>query len=109
MMQHQTGSFKAADGTAIHTESWLPDGEVKAVVLISHGIAEHIGRYAHVAARFNRDGYAVYGLNHKGHGKSEGEPRAYLDSFDQPINALKQYLDHIKTVQPGKKIFLYGH
>lgn len=109
MMQHQTGSFKSADGTNIHTESWLPDGEASAVVLISHGVGEHIGRYGHVAARLVADGYAVYGLDHRGHGKSDGIPRAYFDNFDQPVNDLKQYLDQVKTAQPGKKIYLYGH
>lgn len=109
MMQHQTGSFKAADSTNIHTESWLPEGEARAVVLISHGVGEHIGRYAHVAARLVAEGYAVYGLDHRGHGKTEGEPRAYFDNFDQPVDALKQYLDQVKAAQPAKKIFLYGH
>jgi acylglycerol lipase len=109
MMQHQTGSLKAADGTIIHTESWLPESEVRAVVLISHGVGEHIGRYQHVAARLVADGYAVYGLDHLGHGKSEGIPRAYFDNFDQPVNTLKQCLDQVKTAHPGKKIFLYGH
>jgi acylglycerol lipase len=108
-MMHQTGSFKAADGTTIHTESWLPESDVRAVVLISHGVAEHIGRYAHVAARLVAEGYAVYGLDHRGHGKTGGEPRAYFDNFDQPVDALKQYLDQVKAAQPGKKIFLYGH
>jgi lysophospholipase len=54
-------------------------------------------------------GYAVYGLDHHGHGKSGGDPRTYFDSFDQPLNDLKQYLDSIKASQPGKKIFMYGH
>jgi acylglycerol lipase len=107
-MGHETGSFKAVDGTNIHTEAWLPEGNARAVVLISHGIGEHIGRYGHVAARLNADRYAVYGLDHRGHGKSDGV-RAYYDDFDQPVNDLKQVLDQVKAAQSGKKIFLYGH
>src|SRR5690349_10513651 len=107
-MQHNTGSFKTADGLNIHTESWLPDGESRAVVLISHGVGEHIGRYAHVAVRLVADGYAVYGLDHRGHGKSGGL-RSYYDDLNDPVNDLKIYFDQIKTAQSGKKIFLYGH
>lgn len=107
-MENKSGSFKAADGLNIFTRSWLPDGDVRAVVLIVHGLAEHMGRYAHVAAKLNANGYAVYGLDHRGHGKSDGL-RAYFDNFDQPVNALKQYFDTVKTEQPGKKIFIYGH
>lgn len=106
-MAHHTGSLTSS-GASIYTESWLPDGEVKAVVLIVHGLAEHIGRYAHVAAKLNPLSYAVYGLDHMGHGKSDGL-RAYFDNFDQPLNALKQYLDKVKAEQPGKKVFIYGH
>ncbi len=108
MMQHNTGSLTASDGVNIHTESWLPEGDVRAIVLISHGVGEHIGRYAHVADRLGRDGYAAYGLDHRGHGKSEGV-RAYFDDLNDAVSDLKLYLDQIKAVQPGKKIFLYGH
>ncbi|MEO8611712.1 MAG: lysophospholipase [Chloroflexota bacterium] len=107
-MRHQTGSFTSSDGLNIHTESWLPDSDPHAVVLISHGIGEHIGRYAHVAARLVADRYAVYGLDHRGHGKSDGL-RSYFDDLNEPVNDLKQYLDQIKVAQPSKKIFLYGH
>jgi acylglycerol lipase len=107
-MQHNTGSFTTSDGLNIHTESWLPDGDTRAVVLISHGVGEHIGRYAHVAARLVADGYAVYGLDHRGHGKSDGL-RSYFNDLNDPVNDLKQYFDQVKTAQPGKKIFLYGH
>jgi len=107
-MQHTTSSFKTSDGLKIHTESWLPDGEPKAVVLIVHGYAEHIGRYAHVAERLVERGYAVYGLDHRGHGSSEGL-RAHFDSFHQPVNDLKQYYDQIKAQHPARKTFLWAH
>lgn len=108
-MKHTTGSFQSADGTTIHTEEWLPDGSPRAVIIIVHGLGEHIGRYSHVVPKLVEAGYAVYGLDHHGHGKSGGDPRTYFDSFNQPISDLKQYLDSIVTAQPGKKIFLYGH
>lgn len=107
-MQHTIGAFKTTDGVNIHTEAWLPDGDVRAVVLMVHGLAEHIGRYAHIADRLTRDGYAFYGLDHRGHGKSDGL-RAYFENFDQPLNDLKTYLDQVKAQNPGKKIFIYGH
>jgi acylglycerol lipase len=107
-MPHKTDSFKTADGLNIFTESWLPDGDVKAVVLIVHGLAEYSGRYAHVAAKLNPAGYAVYGLDHRGHGKSDGL-RAYFDSFEQPLNDLHQFLERVTAEQPGKPIFIYGH
>ncbi len=108
-MNHTTGSFTSASGTRIHAESWLPDSEPRAVVIIVHGLGEHIGRYSHVAPKLADAGYAVYGLDHHAHGKTGGEPRTYFPSFDQPVTDLKQYLDSIKAAQPGKNIFMYGH
>lgn len=105
---HTTGSFQTSDGLKIHTEAWLPEGDIQAVVLLVHGLGEHVGRYGHVGEKFNSAGYAVYGLDHRGHGKSEGL-RAHFDRFEQPINDLKQYLDRVKAAQPGKKLFIYGH
>jgi len=107
-MKHTPGSFQTADGLNIHTESWLPDGDPSAVVLLVHGYAEHIGRYAHVAGRLVDNGFAVYGLDHRGHGQSEGL-RAYFEDFDQPVNDLKQYFDSIKAAHANAKIFLYAH
>ena len=43
-----------------------------ASVVISHGAGEHSGRYTHVAERLNAAGYAVFALDHRGHGRSEG-------------------------------------
>jgi acylglycerol lipase len=108
MMTGQTASFKTPDGVTIYTESWLPDGSSKAVVLIVNGLAEHTGRYAHVAAKLTPAGYAVYSLDHRGQGKSDGL-RAYFEDFQQPLDDLKQFLDIIKAEQPGKHIFIYGH
>ncbi len=107
-MQHTTSSFRTSDGLKIYTEAWLPDDEPKAVVLIVHGYAEHLGRYRHVAERLVHHGYAVYGLDHRGHGNSDGL-RAHFDNFDQPVNDLKQYFDQIKAAHPGKKLFLWVH
>jgi alpha-beta hydrolase superfamily lysophospholipase len=107
MTQHMESGFQTTDGLHIHTESWLPDGDVRAMVVIVHGIGEHIGRYRQVAAYLNQQGYAVYGLDHRTHGKSDGQPRVYITDFDQVVADLKQFLDMI--AQPSNKVFLYGH
>jgi alpha-beta hydrolase superfamily lysophospholipase len=105
-MEHGHSSFKAADGTTIYTASWTPDTPAKAAILIVHGVAEHIHRYEHVAAYFVERGYAVYGVDHRGHGKSEGL-RTYFDNFDQPVDDLKRFVETLKPQYP--KMFLYGH
>jgi acylglycerol lipase len=86
----------------------LPEGEPRGVLLIVHGLGEHSGRYGNVVNHFVPLGYAVYGIDHFGHGKSEGE-RVYVKRFDDYTNTLKVYFDMIREWQPDKSIFLVGH
>jgi len=107
-MKHQEGFFKGVRDANIYFQSWLPESEPKAVLLIVHGLAEHSGRYINIVNHFVPLGYAVYGMDHLGHGKSDGT-RVYVKRFEDYTNMLKIYFDRIRRWQPGKPIFLVGH
>jgi acylglycerol lipase len=107
-MKHQEGFFKGVRDASIYFQSWLPESEPKAVLLIVHGLAEHSGRYMNIVNHFVPLGYAVYGIDHLGHGKSDGR-RVYVERFEDYTNTLKLYFDMIRRWQPGKPIFLVGH
>ena len=64
--------FLSKDGkTWIHAVRWTPDkGEIRAVVQLTHGMVEHIGRYERFAQYLNTKGLLVVGHDHLGHGKS---------------------------------------
>jgi alpha-beta hydrolase superfamily lysophospholipase len=107
-MKHQEGFFKGVRGANIYYQNWFTENDPKAVLLIVHGLAEHSGRYENVLNHFVPLGYAVYGIDHLGHGKSDGT-RVYVKRFDDYTNTLKVYFDKIRGSQPGKPIFLLGH
>jgi acylglycerol lipase len=107
-MQQLEGTFKGVRGAIIAHHAWLPAGEVKAVLLVVHGLGEHCGRYVNVINHFVPLGYAVYGLDHLGHGKSTGE-REVIERFEDYTDNLKLFYDQVKGWQPGKPIFLLGH
>lgn len=107
-MPNHTSILKLADGTDLHLTAWLPEGEPRGVMLLSHGLAEHAGRYHHVAAAFNARGYAVYAPDHRGHGRSGGL-RAYFADFDQPVTDFQRVYDHARSAHPAHKPFIYGH
>ena len=60
-------TFLSSDGkTRLHAMQWLPEGTPRAVLQISHGVAEHIGRYDGFARYLNEQGLAVVGHDHLG-------------------------------------------
>ena len=107
-MQHQDGYFEGVEKSNIYYQCWLPEDDPKAVLLVVHGLAEHSGRYMNVVDHFVPRGYAVYGIDHFGHGKSDGD-RVFVDRFEDFVKTLKLFSDMVHDWQPGLPIFLLGH
>jgi acylglycerol lipase len=105
---HEEGELRGAGGLALFTQSWLPDGEPGATVVLAHGLGEHSGRYAHVAARFTGEGLALHALDHRGHGRSEGR-RAYIDRMANAVADLDQVVVQARERHPELPLFLLGH
>lgn len=100
--------WRSADGLLLVGRCWEPDGEPKAVVCLVHGLGEHCGRYAHVAAALNDAGYAVLASDKRGHGRSEGK-RGHVPSYDALMDDIGLLLAQAAERYPGKPRFLYGH
>ena len=107
-MNHMEGIFKAVRNANIYYQAWLPEGDARAVLIVVHGLGEHCGRYMNVVNHLVPLGYALYGLDHIGHGKSEGT-REFVERFDDYTNTLTIYCNMVKGWQTGKPIFLLGH
>ena len=107
-MKHKEGKFKGYKGLKLYYQCWLPDKKPKAVLLVAHGLAEHSARYKNLVDYFVPKGYAVYALDHRGHGKSEGT-RSYVDNFNDYLIDLKTFFDVVRKDNKNAKIFLFGH
>ena len=107
-MKHQEGNFKGTRDTNIYYQYWLPEEEPKAILLVVHGLAEHSGRYMNLVNHLVPSGYAVYGMDHMGHGKSDGK-RVFVERFQDYTKTLKTYFDMIRAWHPKRPIFLIGH
>ena len=114
-MLKQEFTYPSADGrTPIHVSLWLPEGTVRGVVQISHGVAEYIDRYAPLAAYLTDRGFAVAGNDHIGHGKSlaPGAPRLYFGprgSWQHAAADLYALRCRLDSRFPGVPCFLLGH
>lgn len=107
-MKHTDGKFRIEGLGELYHQGWQPEGEAKAAVLITHGLAEHGGRYMNVVDKLVPQGYAVYAIDHYGHGRSDGT-RVFIPKFDDFITPLVKLLGMVKEWHPGKKVFLLGH
>lgn len=99
-------TFTGQIGEVVATRWDTPDP--KAVVLIAHGFGEHIGRYAHVAEALNGIGAVVYGPDHAGHGRSEGE-RARADKVEEIVTDFQALREIAEGEHPGLPVAVIGH
>jgi lysophospholipase len=106
MIQLPAGSVGA--GAKLHVTHWLPAARPKAVVLLAHGYAEHAGRYGHVAKRLTDAGYAVYAIDHWGHGQSDGEG-GFVPRFSAFTDGMAELLTLVEVNHGDTPRLLLGH
>jgi alpha-beta hydrolase superfamily lysophospholipase len=87
-----------------HVQRWPVDDPARLVVLV-HGYGEHVGRYAHVAAALNARGSSVVGPDHRGHGRSPGEP-ALVEDFEPLVDDLRAVVQDARGALP---VVMVGH
>src|SRR5262245_10715307 len=102
------GTFDNADGLKIFYRSWQPAGKARAVVAICHGFNAHSGQYAWVAEQLTARGFAVYALDLRGLGKSDGD-RFFIQNVSEYVSDLAMLISLAKSREPGLPVFLLGH
>ena len=102
-----------SDGTDLAVESWLPDAEVVAVIVVAHGMGEHARRYRRLAEALTADGWAVYAPDHRGHGRTAGGTDALGDlgpqGWDGLVGDLARLVDEVARRHPRLPLVLLGH
>ena len=107
--------FKSSNGnTKIRAVTWKPSSETKAILQISHGMAEHIIRYDEFAKYLSAHGYFVVGSDHLGHGKSVSSPEDYgyfnsKQGNDYLIQDMQLLREKISGNYPTLPYFILGH
>lgn len=102
------GPASAGAGATLHWHAWLPEGGVRAVAVLAHGYAEHLGRYEYFAGKLNAAGIGVYALDHWGHGKSDGS-YGFVPAFSAFTDGVEALLGEVERRHPDVPCFLIGH
>jgi len=113
-MRKEEFRFNSTDGkNEIRAMRYIPDGEVKAVLQIAHGMIEFIDRYEDFAAFLCERGYLVTGNDHLGHGGSvkSKDDWGYLgeNGYEHVLNDMYELTRISKELYPGKPYYLLGH
>ena len=86
---------------------------INGIIHISHGMAEHIGRYEWLIHRLNNDGFHVIAIDHRGHGKRiEDNLKGYFadkNGWNLVLDDLMNLVDETNKEFPNHKQFLIGH
>lgn len=107
-MIHKEGDFAGQGGIRLYWQAWCPEESVRAVLLVSHGYGEHGGRYGNLVDYFVPRGIAVYALDHRGHGRSEGQ-RGHVKRFAELVADLHAFRIRVEEDQRERPLVLVGH
>ncbi len=108
-------SYHSTDDVELVGYRWLPSDEKRAagVVVLAHGMGEHIRRYDHVAESFAEHGFAVYGHDHRGHGSSisADRPPGHLGSagWQALVDDLNLLIALAKSEHPDRPVAIVAH
>ncbi|MBU9165420.1 alpha/beta hydrolase [Burkholderia multivorans] len=103
------GRLRTADGVELASYRWPADARAaapRATVALLHGLAEHAGRYAPLAARLNAAGIDLLAIDLRGHGRSPGK-RAWVARFDEYLDDADALV--AEAARAPTPLFLMGH
>lgn len=107
-LTHREGRFLGAGHLELYWQSWSADGAARATLAIVHGIGEHSGRYMNVVHHLVPRGYAVYGFDHRGHGRSPGQ-RGHIDDWSEYREDVDAFLRMVRGREGDRPLFVFGH
>jgi acylglycerol lipase len=105
MMKEQ--SFQGLGGKIFY-RTWQPASPPRAVVAIAHGVLSHSGYYEWTGTQLAARGFAVFAIDHRGRGRSDGE-RYFIEKVDDYVSDLASMIDIAKGAFPGLPVYLLGH
>lgn len=101
----------------IHTlrgKIFIPDGEIKGLFHLVHGMTEYIDRYDHLMSFLAENGYVVFGYDHLGHGRTaENDDElgfiAHREGWKYLVNDVAVFTKAVKKMYPLLPTILMGH
>ena len=110
-MRTERYEFEGFGGVRLPAVLWLPDGAPKCVLQITHGMTEHMGRYARFGEDLCQYGIAVAGFDLRGHGKNVGDPAVASfgpGGWQASIEDMHLFHGNLQQKMPGLPHYMLG-
>ncbi len=110
-MRTEQFAFTGYGHTDLPATLWQPEGETNALLQITHGMTEHIGRYEAFAREMTARGIAVAGFDLRGHGRNPGDKAVASfgeGGWEAAIADMKHFYDLLENRFPGVPHYLHG-
>ncbi len=105
-MTNETFTFRYFN-TDFHGEYWLKD-DAKAVIVLTHGLGEHLGRFTFPVAKLLENNFSVIAFDHFGHGKTSGK-KGHNPGYQHVLKSIDLVVAKAKELCVNQPVFLYGH
>lgn len=107
-MLHSEEKFTRPGSTDLYYQAWRPAGDPRAVIVGVHGHGDHSGGLRNLVQHLVPQGFAWYGLDLRGHGRSPGL-RGHVSRWADFTDDLAAFIDLVAGREAGKRLFLVGH
>ena len=110
-MKKETFEFVGCNKTKLAAVIWLPEGECKKILQITHGMTEHINRYTALAEELTAQGIIVAGFDLRGHGHNAGDPQIASfgkDGWQSAIEDMHLFYEEMCLRYPGLPYYMLG-
>lgn len=98
----------------LRTKIYIPDGGIKGIFQVVHGMTEHIDRYDRLMRDMAEDGYVTFGHDHLGHkgsvlNDSELGFISSQDGWDILCRDTAEVYAYVRKLYPSVPYVLFGH
>lgn len=101
-------NIRLSNGQVLRGFIKSPGADLRAVVILVHGLGEHIQRYWELSEILNNENIGFAGVDLPGHGLSDGK-RGHIRSYAATDEMIEILLNESRKTFPGIPLFLYGH
>jgi alpha-beta hydrolase superfamily lysophospholipase len=107
-VKRREGFFQGFEGGRLYYQCWLPDSQSVGTLLLVHGLGGHSASFQNGVRCLLPQGYSVYAMDLRGHGRSPGQ-RGYIQHWFELREDLRAFLSFVQTQEERERCFLWGH